>query len=65
LDDLRINRGAGALRQAADHRPAQPTKEFAMQSALTRIGAFGLIILIGFSLTAFGQAAWGIATLSA
>jgi hypothetical protein len=41
------------------------TKEFTMQSVLTRIGAFGLIILIGFSLTAFGQAAWGIATLSA
>ena len=36
-----------------------------MQSALARISAFGLITLISFSLTAFGQAAWAIATLSA
>jgi hypothetical protein len=35
-----------------------------MTTLLNRIAAFGLITLIGFSLTAFGQAAWGIATLT-
>jgi hypothetical protein len=35
-----------------------------MTTLLNRIAAFGLVTLVSFSLTAFGQAAWGIATLS-
>ena len=34
-----------------------------MQTILTRVSALGLIMLIGFQLTAFAQAAWGVATL--
>jgi hypothetical protein len=65
LDDLRLNRGAAPFVRRPITGRLSPTKEFAMQSALARISAFGLITLISFSLTAFGQAAWAIATLSA
>ncbi len=34
-----------------------------MQTILARVSAIGLIVLVGFQLTAFAQAAWGVATL--
>jgi hypothetical protein len=36
-----------------------------MQNLLNRLGGIGLIVVVGFYLSTFGQAAFGMATLGA